>query len=401
MDGEGAALAEGDVVQVELENLVLGEARLEHHRHEPFDHLPLRRLVRRQERVLDQLLRDGAAARQVGLVAEDVAEDGAGDADRIDAGVVVEAAILDRQDRLDHLARDGLQRHVAALLASLGRDERRDERRVERDALDGLLVGRQLDGLDSRRLRSLRRPAAEDEPHGPALVVAVARDEHHRVAPDREFPRLLGAGAVRVAQIVQPIDQLALGEGLSPVQLERAGEHPRIGPRHLAAHPRVDHLREDDPVVRHRERQQDHRDADAEEGIALPARRQPEAQPHRLFLLARRRLGPRRGFARFSFDGRHRGSKWPGQASLVRRRTRPDGSQAHCILPVNGSLHDSSWNVPGAPAAVRSAPSGGPHRHVQGFGRSARLPYLGHCGTTGGGQPPNVPTPNSQRPIGS
>ena len=121
----------------------------------------------------------GAAARQVGLVAEDVAEDGAGDADRIDAGMVVEAAILDGQDRLDHLARDGLQRHVAALLAAVGRDERRDERRVERDALDGLLVGRQLDGLDSRRLCGLRRPAAEDEPDGPALVVAVARDEHH------------------------------------------------------------------------------------------------------------------------------------------------------------------------------------------------------------------------------
>ena len=45
-------------------------------------------------------------------------EDGAGDADRIDAGVVVEAAVLDRQDRLDHLLRDRRERHVAALLAA-------------------------------------------------------------------------------------------------------------------------------------------------------------------------------------------------------------------------------------------------------------------------------------------
>ena len=219
-----------------------------------------------------------------------------------------------------------------------------------------------------------------------------------RLAPDREFPRLLGAGAVRVAQIVQPVDQLALGEGLSPVQLERAGEHPRIGPRHLAAHPHVDHLREDDPVVRHRERQQDHRDADAEEGIALPARRQLEAQPHRLFLLARRRLGPRRGFARFSFDGRHRGSKWPGQASLVRRRTRPDGSQAHCILPVNGSLHDSSCECTGragSRAECAVGRSASPCSGFRSFGSFALSGQLRHAGR----QPPRHS--NSQRPIGS
>ena len=65
--------------------------------------------------------------------------------------------------------------------------------------------------LDARRLRGLRRPAAEDEPDGLALVVAVARDEHQASRPTVNSPGLLGAGAVRVAQIVQPIDQLALG----------------------------------------------------------------------------------------------------------------------------------------------------------------------------------------------
>ena len=170
-------------------------------------------------------------------------EDGADDADRIDAGMVVEAAILDREHRLDHLARD--RRAAARRGASRGPDgdERRDERRVERDALDGLLVGRQLDvarfsPAPPSSPAGRRRRAATVRP----LLVAVARDEDHGLAPDREFARLLGAGAVRVAQIVQPVDQLALGEGLSPVQLERAGEHPRIGPRHLAAHPRVDQL---------------------------------------------------------------------------------------------------------------------------------------------------------------
>ena len=62
---ERPALAEHDVVQVQLEDLVLGEARLEHERHELFLELAAQGLLRRQERVLDDLLRDRAAADQV------------------------------------------------------------------------------------------------------------------------------------------------------------------------------------------------------------------------------------------------------------------------------------------------------------------------------------------------
>src|SRR5687767_15851996 len=64
------------------------------------DALPI--FLRRQEGVLDQLLGERAAARQVRLVAEDIAEYRAGNADRIDARVIVEAAILDRQRSEEH-----------------------------------------------------------------------------------------------------------------------------------------------------------------------------------------------------------------------------------------------------------------------------------------------------------
>ena len=69
----GAALPERDVVQVQLEDLVLGQPALEDERHELLLELAASRLrSRRQERVLDQLLRERAAAAQVGLVAGQV-----------------------------------------------------------------------------------------------------------------------------------------------------------------------------------------------------------------------------------------------------------------------------------------------------------------------------------------
>ena len=90
-----------------------------------------------QEEIARQLLRDGAAADQVGAIAEHVGEHRADDANRIDAGVVIEAPILDRQHRFLHARRNGFERDAAALLARAGH-ERGQQRRIERDALDVL-----------------------------------------------------------------------------------------------------------------------------------------------------------------------------------------------------------------------------------------------------------------------
>ena len=90
-----------------------------------------------QEEIPRELLRDGAAADEIRAVAEDVGEHRADDADRIDAGMVVEAAIFDRQHRFLHARRNGLERDAAALLARAGH-QRRQQRRIERDALERL-----------------------------------------------------------------------------------------------------------------------------------------------------------------------------------------------------------------------------------------------------------------------
>ena len=90
-----------------------------------------------QEEHARELLRDGAAADRVGAVAEDVGEDRADHADGIDAGMVVEAPVFDRQHGLLHARRNGGERDAAALLARAGHQPG-EHRRVERDAIDRL-----------------------------------------------------------------------------------------------------------------------------------------------------------------------------------------------------------------------------------------------------------------------
>jgi hypothetical protein len=121
---EGAAVAEIDVVEVQLEDLVLGRLDLQDDRHELLEHLaavrPLPRLrfnrkLVGQEEVARQLLRDGAAADQVRPVAKQIREDRADDADGIDTGVVIKAAVFNCQYRFLHARRNGFQRHAPAL----------------------------------------------------------------------------------------------------------------------------------------------------------------------------------------------------------------------------------------------------------------------------------------------
>jgi hypothetical protein len=65
-------------------------------------------------------------------------------------------------------------------------------------------------------------------------VIAVARDQDDGVAADGEFAFLLDTAALGVAEVVEPIDELLLAEGLPAIQLQR----PRIDPRqHALAFP--------------------------------------------------------------------------------------------------------------------------------------------------------------------
>ena len=81
------------------------ELTLEPRRDEDLGELAANGLVGREEALSGELLRERAAAlRQTAF--EHVVQRRAGDADDVDAAVVVEALILDREDRLHELWRD-------------------------------------------------------------------------------------------------------------------------------------------------------------------------------------------------------------------------------------------------------------------------------------------------------
>ena len=118
------------------------------------------------ERVLDELLRDRRAALHHALV-DDVLPQGAADAAQVVALVGVEAAVLDRDDRLlHHAARSGPRRRTAgAGCRSAGRSRRRWRRgsRSCRAAGPPSAAGRRR-RPSSSRTRSRPRPARRGPP---------------------------------------------------------------------------------------------------------------------------------------------------------------------------------------------------------------------------------------------
>ena len=118
--------------------------------------------------------------------------------------------------------------------------------------LTGFSAGQQLRDALRHRWRRLRRPLArhgglrEHHRHGLARLVAAARDQHDGVAIDRELTGTFDAGALRVADVVQPGDELGLVDALARLQGEGPREDPRHGAIALAVQARVD-----DAPVRH------------------------------------------------------------------------------------------------------------------------------------------------------
>ena len=122
LHAEGAA-AEIGAVEIELQDLALGEARFEQEGEEHLLELARERALRGQEQVLGQLLADGRAALHH-LVGARVLEQRAGGADEVDAEMLEEAAILGGERGLDEVIGDLLERHRVvvqdAALADLG-----------------------------------------------------------------------------------------------------------------------------------------------------------------------------------------------------------------------------------------------------------------------------------------
>ncbi len=127
------AVAEVDLVQVELEDLLLGIGPLDQRGEDGFLDLAGQAPLEGQEALARQLLRQRRAALGEAPALQ-VDEDRAHDADHVDAAMVVEALILDRQHRVDEVRRHLRQRHLDALFL-----EDREDRAIGDVVEDGRL----------------------------------------------------------------------------------------------------------------------------------------------------------------------------------------------------------------------------------------------------------------------
>ena len=99
------AVAEIDLVQIQLEDLILGELTFETPREDGLFHLPPKCLVRAEKTLSGQLLRERTAALRRAVRAQ-VRHGRGEDAHQVDAAVIVEALIFDRDDRVHEVRRD-------------------------------------------------------------------------------------------------------------------------------------------------------------------------------------------------------------------------------------------------------------------------------------------------------
>ncbi|MNM96066.1 hypothetical protein D3C81_1085320 [compost metagenome] len=142
------ALPQVDLVHVQLEDLVLGQVRLDLVRQQHLVDLARVGLLAREEEVARHLHGDGGGALR--QPAAQVGQPGAQHAHEVHAAVLVEAVVLDREHGLLHDVRDLGDRHeVAALLAELADqhvvrrvDPQRDLRAVVGDGVQRRQVGR-------------------------------------------------------------------------------------------------------------------------------------------------------------------------------------------------------------------------------------------------------------------
>jgi hypothetical protein len=146
--------------------------------------------------------------------------------------MVVEAAILDGEHRLHHARRNRGQRDAPPLLTARA-DERGEQRRVERDARHRRAVH-----LDARHAEhGAGRAAGRGAGLGCWKLTRTSRpwrcrpgQQHDGAAADGELAGLLARARAARTQIVEPVDELVIAEGLALVQLEG----PRVDARQHA-----------------------------------------------------------------------------------------------------------------------------------------------------------------------
>ena len=179
--------AEEDLVQVELENAVLGIGLFDAEGEDGFLDLAVHGLVGGEQEVLRDLLRDGrradgAAARTEVL---QVDHDGAEEARHVDAGMLVEILVFGGKEGSLHAVGDRLDRQVEAAFAGIfghqravaGMHARRHRRRV---AVEHLIIGEIL--CDTSEIEGNHCRHAEEE-HG-ANPEEISKQSDHEPVTD-------------------------------------------------------------------------------------------------------------------------------------------------------------------------------------------------------------------------
>ena len=148
LDAIGAG-AEIDAIEIERENLRLGIFPFQPDRQQHFLQLAIDGALLREEEVLRQLLRDGGAALADAAV-QDVGDERARNAERVDAIVRIEAPVFDGDEGLRHIRRQFFQRqHRAGAVAAGG-----ERAAAEIDDLDRRRPLGDFQRLDRRQMRA-------------------------------------------------------------------------------------------------------------------------------------------------------------------------------------------------------------------------------------------------------
>ena len=109
--------AEVDAVHIGLEDFLFGQLGFDAECQSGFNDLAVEIFSTEGKTVPGELLRERAGA-LAEATKHEVAHDGAGDADRIDAVVAVEPRVLTTDEGVDEMIRDFVERHDLTILAS-------------------------------------------------------------------------------------------------------------------------------------------------------------------------------------------------------------------------------------------------------------------------------------------
>ncbi len=178
-----------DLVEIELEDLLLGEGALDLHRQQRFLDLARPGQLVGQQEVLGDLLGDGGGALRTpsAAVVLDVDRGGARDAGEVDAAVLVEVLVLGRDEGVDDELGHRLDRDVEPPLARVF-GEQRAVRRVHAGHDRGLVVlqlgiVRQVAGEVPEQAGGAGDPDDEQDRAGGKQQAGESQQQPHRRCP--------------------------------------------------------------------------------------------------------------------------------------------------------------------------------------------------------------------------